>query len=120
MNNCPTCKRTLEKGVLTCPRCGCDLSTLQAGDRAARQWFEAGCRALRERDFDAATAAFDRAWRWRRDPAFAPARAVAALCLGHHELALHRHGQAQGDLHPLKHRAGTISINASYRAMERP
>ncbi|MEI6210602.1 MAG: hypothetical protein WCR06_03140 [bacterium] len=96
MNNCPTCKRTLEKVGQTCPRCGCDLSTLQAGDRAARQCFNAGCRALRERDFAAATAAFDRAWRWRHDPAFVPARAVAALCLGHYELALRRHGHALG------------------------
>ena len=90
MNNCPTCKRTLEKAVLTCPRCGCDLSTLQAGDRAARQWLEAGRRSLRERDFNAASAAFDRAWRWRHDVACAQARAVAALCLGRHERALHR------------------------------
>ena len=97
MNNCPTCKRTLEQAVLTCPRCGSDLSTLQAGDRAARQWLEAGRRALRERDFNAASAAFDRAWRWRHDTACAQARAVAALCLGQHERALHRHGQAQGE-----------------------
>ena len=94
MNDCPTCKRALDETVETCPRCGSDLSTLQAGDRAARQGFEAGRQALRERDFAAATAAFDRAWRWRRDPATARARAVAALCLGHYALALRRHDQA--------------------------
>ena len=93
MNNCPTCKRTLDETVETCPRCGSDLSTLQAGDRAARQEFEAGRQALRERDFAAATAAFNRAWRWHHDPATAQARAVAALCLGHYALALHRHKQ---------------------------
>ncbi len=96
MNHCPTCKRTLVQAVPTCPRCGCDLATLQAGDRAARQWLEAGRRALRESDFDAASVAFERVWRWRHDATSAQARAVAALCCGHYEQALHRHGQAQG------------------------
>jgi hypothetical protein len=95
MNNCPTCKRALDKIVATCPRCGCDLSTLQAGDRAARQNLEAGRQALRARDFDAATAAFNRAWHWRRDTATAQARAVTAICLGHYALALRHHEQAQ-------------------------
>ena len=27
MNHCPTCKRTLDETVETCPRCGSDLST---------------------------------------------------------------------------------------------
>lgn len=94
MNNCPTCKRTLDEIVATCPRCGSDLSTLRAGDRAARKFFAAGRQALREGEFDAATDAFNRAWHWRRDPATAQARAVTALCLGHYARALRRHKQA--------------------------
>jgi len=91
MNNCPTCKRALDETIETCPRCGSDLSTLQAGDRAARQDFAAGRQALRERDFTAAAPAFQRAWRWHHTPATTQARAVAALCLGHYALALRHH-----------------------------
>ncbi|MEI7898623.1 MAG: hypothetical protein WCK89_00095 [bacterium] len=82
MNGCPTCKRALPEEVAECPRCGCDLSTLQAGQCAARRGFAAGTRALREERFDVARAAFGRAWRWRHDASSARGRAVAALGLG--------------------------------------
>lgn len=94
MNGCPTCKRALTGEVMACPRCGCDLSTLQAGERAARGWFAAGKTALREERFDVARAAFDRAWRWRHDAASARGRAVAALGLGCYAEALRCREQA--------------------------
>jgi molecular chaperone DnaK (HSP70) len=68
--------------IAECPRCGCDLSTLRAGQSAARSWFDAGKTALREERFDDARAAFGRAWRWRHDAATARGLAVAALGLG--------------------------------------
>ena len=94
MNVCPTCKRALAEEAEACPRCGCDVSTLRAGRRAARRWFDIGRQALREERFEAARAAFDRAWRWRRDAATAQGRAVAALGLGRYAEALRYSGQA--------------------------
>jgi len=88
MNGCPTCKRALTEEVVECPRCGCDLSTLQAGKSAASRWFAAGKTALREKRLDVARAAFGRAWRWRHDAASARGRAVAALGLGCYAEAL--------------------------------
>lgn len=82
MNRCPTCTRALAEEVAECPRCGCDLSTLQAGQSAAHRWFANGRLALREERFDVALAAFGRAWRWRHDAASARGLAMAALGLG--------------------------------------
>jgi len=82
MNSCPTCKRALTAAVAECPRCGCDLSTLQAGQSAARRWFANGTQALRQKRFDVARDAFGRAWRWRHEAASARGLAVAALGLG--------------------------------------
>lgn len=94
MNACPTCKRALTEEVATCPRCGCDLSTLQAGQCAARSGFAAGKMALREERFDVARAAFGRAWRWRHDAASARGLAVAALGRGFYAEALRCREQA--------------------------
>lgn len=97
MNSCPTCKRALNAEVAACPRCGCDLSTLQAGQSAAHRWFAAGTLALREERFDAARAAFGHAWRWRHDAASVRGLAVAALGLGCFEEALRCREQVSRD-----------------------
>lgn len=94
MNVCPTCTRALTEEAEACPRCGCDVSTLRAGRRAARRWFDIGSQALREERFEAARTAFDRAWRWHRDSATAQGRAVAALGLGRYAEALRYSEQA--------------------------
>jgi hypothetical protein len=70
------------------------LSTLLAGQRAARGWFAAGETALREERFDDARAAFGRAWRWRHGAASARGLAVAALGLGCYAEALRCREQA--------------------------
>jgi len=70
------------------------LSTLRAGERAALRRLAAGKTALREKKFAVARAAFDRAWRWRRDAASARGRAVAALGQGCYAEALRYREQA--------------------------